>query len=295
MRTTLLPCLVPLLSLSLPAQGTEWTTNGSFTATLAPWVMGGGYSLNPMLETVDTTGLGASDSFGASPGGQVTPAPYPQNTLEEQVLMINSLTYEFRCDAMSRSQGPNTNVDGGTVWVEVDNVEVARFVFGQMLPGQVKRTQLCGRFQPVNSGQVTLRINMQRNYLCNPSTPRVNIDNVSVKDVAGPTFWINSNRQLGTTVVCAVRGDANATYATFIAAGELNPGLALPGINGLLMLNSTATMLTLAPLSAMGVGNSNLAIPNLPFLLTTPFWFQAGMLSGSAISLGFDFGVVFVQ
>jgi hypothetical protein len=37
-----------------------------------------------------------------------------------------------------------------------------------------------------------------------------------------------------------VRGDANATYAIFIAASELNPGLPMPGINGLLMLDGTA-------------------------------------------------------
>jgi hypothetical protein len=295
MRAIPLLLLVPFLASSLPAQGTEWLTNGSFTATLAPWVMGGGYSYNPGFENWDTTGLGASDGFGVSPGGQVAPAPYPQNTLEQQFLAVQGLTYEFRCDAISRSQNTLTNVDGSTVWVEVNNVEVARFVFGQILAGQIKRTQICGRFMPNTTGQVTLRINFQRAYLCNGTTPRVNIDNVSVKDVAGPTFWINSSRKLGTTVVCAVRGDANAAYATFIAAAERNPGLPLPGISGLLMLDGTAQMLTLSTLDAMGIGNSNLAVPNLPFLLTTPTWYQAGMLSGTAISLGYDFGIVYTQ
>ena len=87
-------------ALSLPAQGLEWVVNGDFTGALTPWVMGGGYSVNPGHEVGwDTTGMGASDSFGCQPGGQVTPAPYPANTIEQDLLIIQGLTYEFRCDA----------------------------------------------------------------------------------------------------------------------------------------------------------------------------------------------------
>jgi len=295
MRTISLLFLAPLLASSLPAQGTEWVTNGSFTGLLAPWVMGGGYSYNPGLQTGwDTTGLGASDSFGASPGGQVAPGPYPANTLEQSIIVVSALTYEFRCDASTNGSGnPTSAIDLVTIWAEVNSVEVARFQF--TTGGAIKRTQLCGRFTPTTTGPVTLRIFMQRNLLATATSTRVNIDNVSVKDVVGPTFWINSNRRIGTTVQCAVRGDANATYATFIAAGERNPGLPLPGISGLLMVDSTAVMLTLSTLDGTGAASSNLAVPNLPFLLTTPTWYQAGMLSGTAISLGYDFGVVFTQ
>ncbi len=243
--------LAPLLCLSLPAQGTEWVTNGSFTGTLSPWVMGGGFSVNPGLQTGwDTTGLGASDSFGCSPGGQAAPGPYPPNTLEQSIIVVSSLTYEFRCDASANGGALSSAVDLTTIYAQVNGVEVARFAF-------------------TTGG--------------------------AVKDVVGPTFWINSNRRVGTTVQCAVRGDANATYATFIAANERNPGLPLPGINGLLMLDSTATMMTLATLDNTGAGSSSLVVPNLPFLLSTPFWYQAGMVSGSTVSLGYDFGVVFVQ
>ena len=295
MRMARILFLAPLLCLSLPAQGTEWVTNGSFTGTLAPWVMGGGYSLNPGLQTGwDTTGLGASDSFGCSPGGQVAPGPYPPNTLEQSIIVVSALTYEFRCDASTNGTGnPTSTVDVTTIYAQVNGVEVARFAFAT--GGAVKRTQVCGRFTPSVTGPVVLRVFFQRNLLATATSPRVNIDNVSVKDVIGPTFWINSNRRVGTTVQCAVRGDANATYATFIAANERNPGLPLPGINGLLMLDGTATMMTLATLDGTGAASTPLAVPNLPFLLTTPFWYQAGMLSGSAVSLGYDFGVVFVQ
>jgi hypothetical protein len=294
MRMARILFLAPLLCLSLPAQGTEWVTNGSFTGSLAPWVMGGGFSVNPGLQTGwDTTGLGASDSFGCTPGGQAAPGPYPPNTLEQSIVVVSALTYEFRCDASANGGVLSSAVDLTTIYAQVNGVEVARFAF--TTGGTVKRTQVCGRFTPSVSGPVLLRIFFQRNLLATATSTRVNLDNVSVKDVVGPTFWVNSNRRVGTTVQCAVRGDANATYATFIAANERNPGLPLPGIQGLLMLDSTAAMMTLATLDNTGGGSSSLAVPNLPFLITTPFWYQAGMLSGSTVSLGYDFGVVFVQ
>jgi hypothetical protein len=296
MRTASRLLVAPLLALPLGAQGAEWVTNGSFTGTLAPWVMGGGYSYNPGLDIGwDTTGMGASDSFGCSPGGQTIPPPYPANTIEQSIIVVNGLTYEFRCDASSGRPGGNSNADAGTIRAEVNGVQVAIFSFGGYTPGEIMRTQVCGRFAPTVSGPTTLRIFFQRWYASDFSTPRVNIDNVSVKNVVGPTFWIDSNRKIGTSVVCAVRGDANAPYATFIAAGELNPGVQVPGVSGLLMLNGTAVMMRLATLDGMGIGNNNLAVPNQTWLLTTPFWFQAGMSSGSTISLGYDFGVVFTH
>jgi hypothetical protein len=292
-----IPATLLLASLSLPAaaQGNEWVTNGSFTGTLTPWVMGGGYSVNPGLDNAwNTTGMGVSDSFGCNPGGQVTPAPYPANTIEQTVIMVSALTYEFRCDASTtQTANPTTTVDVVTVWATVDNVEVARFQFGA--GGPIKRTQICGRFTPVNSGPVVLRVHFQRNLLATPTSARVNVDNVSIRDVVGPTFWINSNRRINTTVVCAVRGDAGAAFATFIAAGEQNPGVPIPGIGGLLLLDGTAQMMVLGTLSNSGAGNHNLAVPNLPFLLTTPFWFQAGTALGSSVSLGYHFCVVFTQ
>ncbi len=290
MRNHLLLSLGLSLTASLPAQGTEWVTNGSFTGTLAPWTLGGGYSVNPGLDTNwDTTGFGVSDSFGVQAGGQVTPAPYPPNWIEQQVFVIQGLTYEFRCDASgTRLNSTVGNADIGTIVVEVDNVEVARHAFGGWASPQIKRAQVCGRFVPTTTGNVTLRINTSRAYLTNSTTPRMNIDNVSLRDVIGPTYWIGGNRQLGSTVVHRVRGTASAAFATFAALGENPAGLPFPGVAGNLNLDPATTVtLQIGGLDTAGESNTNIQIPNDPLFLSNPIFYQAGMLDGSGFTLGY--------
>jgi hypothetical protein len=292
-----------LCGLSVPAQGTEWVANGSFTGTLAPWTMGGGYSVNPGLDaTFDTTGMGVSDSFGCSAGGQVTPAPYPPNTIEQTILMIQGLTYEFRADAAgSRQNAPTVNnADIGTIWVEVDNVEVARHAFANYtnngLPGgEIKRAQIVGRFTPATTGNVTLRISFQRAYLANTGTPRVNLDNVSIRDVVGPTYWIRGNRKLGTNVTHELRGAPNALFGTFVALGENPTGAPFPGVSGLFHLDfATTVTLALGLTDANGEASYPVAIPNDPMFLSMPLYYQAGSWS-TQIELGYHFGVVCTQ
>lgn len=297
-RSLLLVCSLASLSLPASAQGIEWVTNGDFTGTLTPWVMGGAYSANPGLDTTwDTTGLGVSDSFGCHAGGQVTPPPYPPNTLEQQILVISGLTYEFRCDASgARPTNPTVaNADIGTIWVEVNGVEVARFAFGSYTPQEVKRAQVVGRFTANTSGLVPLTIYFQRAYLGGVANPRMNIDNVSVKDVIGPTYSIRQNRKLGTTLNFDVRGDANAFYATFISAGQ-GPGIPIAGVLGLFQLDLLQSeLLQLGMLDGQGFATNTLFIPNRPFLLTNPFFFQAGSDNGVVLALGHHFGCVFTQ
>lgn len=292
-----------LLALALPAQGTEWVTNGSFTGTLAPWVMGGGYSVNPGLETGwDTTGMAVSDSFGVQAGGQVTPAPYPPNTIEQAITVIQGLTYEIRADVSgNRTAAPTVNnADTGTIWAEVDNVEVARVALGNYanngLPGgSVKRTQLCGRFTPSTSGLVTLRISFQRAYLANTTTPRVNIDNVSVRDVYGPTYWISSNRKIGTTLVHEVRTEPNAFFGLFIAVAENPAGTPFAGVTTPWFLDlGTTTTLAFGTADTTGAGSANIAVPNDPAFLSTPLWYQPAALT-TQIEFGYQFGVVCTQ
>lgn len=297
----LLPILCIVLGTStttLPGQGSEWVTNGSFTGTLSPWVMGGAYSVNPGLETGwNTTGMGPSDSFGVNAGGQVTPAPYPPNTLEQQILVIQGLTYEFRCDASgARPSSPTVaNADIGTIWVEVDSVEVARHAFGNYTPQEIKRVQICGRFQPQTTGLVTLKIYFQRQYLGGAANPRMNIDNVSVRDTTGPTHWIAGNRRLGTTVQQQIRTAAFTPYALFIAAGENPAGTPFPGILGSCYLDLSSTA-TLAIGAADGNGSASLPLsyPNDPRFLSTPLWFQAVDWT-TQLSFGWQCGVVATQ
>ena len=68
-HTTL--CLA-LSALSLSAQGPahNLVTNGDFTGSLTPWVMGGAYSVNAGHEVgFNVTGFNVSDSFGVNAGG----------------------------------------------------------------------------------------------------------------------------------------------------------------------------------------------------------------------------------
>lgn len=303
MRNVYLATISCLLALSLPAQGTEWVTNGTFTGTELPWVQGGGYSVNPGLETGwDTTGMGVSDSFGVQAGGQVTPGPYAPNTIEQTITVIQGLTYEFRADVSgNRTAAPTVNnADTGTIWAEVDNVEVARVAFGSYvnngLPGgAVKRTQLCGRFSPTTTGAVTLRISFQRGYLANPSTPRVNIDNVSVRDVYGPTYWISSNRKIGTTLVHEVRTEPNAFFGLFIAVAENPAGTPFLGVTTPWFLDlGTTTTLGFGTTAGFGIGTVNIPVPNDPAFLSTPLWYQPATLT-TQIEFGYQFGVVCTQ
>ena len=295
MRHFLFAFAVTLGTSLAPAQGTEWVTNGTFDVTLAPWVMGGGYSVNSGHEVGwDTTGMGASDSYGTQAGGQVTPAPYPPNWVEQQITVIQGLTYEFRCDASgARPINPGVgNADTGTVWVEVDNVEIARHAFGSYVIGFTRRAQLCGRFTPTTTGLVTLRINTQRTFLANSNTPRINIDNVSVKDVVGPTFWVAGNRKIGTTVTHKVRGSAGAVFATF-AALAATPGVPLPGIGGLFHLDPATTVtVSIGVLDLNGESDAPMGIPNDNLFVIYPIFYQAGSWDAAGIALGYHFGIV---
>lgn len=281
---------------SLASAQTEWVTNGSFTGALAPWTLGGGYCVNPALDTTwDTTGMGVSDSFGVQAGGQVTPAPYPPNWIEQQVLVIQGLTYEFRCDASgARPAAPTVgNADTGTVWVEVDNVEIARHAFGNYVVAFTKRAQICGRFTPTTTGQVTLRIYFQRTYLTNPSTPRVNIDNVSIRDVVGTTHWVAGNRTMGTTVTEKVRGTPGALFATFVALGANPVGTTIPGIAGTFNLDpGTTVMLRLGMLDVNGENDVPYTIPNNPLFVQYALWYQPASMDSTTIAFGFHYGIV---
>jgi hypothetical protein len=281
----------------LPAQ-TEWVTNGSFTGALAPWTLGGGYSVNPSLDTTwDTTGLGVSDSFGVNAGGQVTPPPYAPNTIEQQILIVQGLTYEFRADvSAARPASPtSSNAHAGRVWVEIDNIEIGRVDFGSYVSNQVERAQLVGRHVGHTSAMVTLRLSFQRDYLCNATTPRLNVDNVSLRDTQGPTYWLEGNRKIGTTVPQRLAGDPNTLFATFVALGENPVGLPIPGVTGLLMIDPlSAVSLGAGLLDAMGSGTVPFAVPNDPAFVTTPLYYQAVGV-GTALVLSLHFGCVCTQ
>lgn len=287
------------LSLVLPAMAqndAELVTNGSFTGTLAPWTMGGGYSCTPGLDTTYATdGITVSDAFGAGPGGQVTPAPYPPNTIEQTINVVFGTTYELRADvSSSRATSSGTNADAGRIWAQVNGVEVARITFGSIVINETKRAHLCGRFVAATTGPVQLVVFMERSFLCNAGTPRVNLDNVSVQDVTGPTYCISGNRKIGTTVSFAVSGEPNAVYATFIAGG-MTGGLPIPGFNGLFTLDlGTTTLFLVGALDGAGLGSVPVPIPNNTSLKNSPLFHQA-VTVGTSNQIGLGFGCVFTN
>ncbi len=298
MRILLPALLLSAFGSALTAQN-EWVTNGTFTGTLAPWTLGsGGHAVNAGLETTwDTTGTGVSDSFGIQTGGQTPPGPYPPKTIEQPIVLVQGLTYEFRADASGHRQAAPTVANGhiGRIWVEVDGIEVARFDFGDYTPVEIKRAQVVGRFVGHTTGTVVLRIFFQRDYIGDAGSPRMNLDNVSLLDVGGPTYWLDGNRKLGTTVQQTVASDPVSLFATFVALGEIPAGIPVPGLIGLVKIDPlSAITLGAALTDATGVGTIPFVLPNDPALLTTPLYYQAVGV-GSALLLSQHFGVVCTQ
>ncbi len=274
------------LSLSLVAQGPthNLVTNGDFTGTLTPWVMGGAYSVNPGLESgINVTGSSVSDSFGVNAGGQVTPPPYAPNTLEQTVSLTAGVTYEFRMDAIGYRNSTTGNADIGTIWVELEAVEIARFAFGSYVSPEQKRAQLCGRHTALATGTATIKIYFQRAFLGGAANPRMNIDNVSLEDTDGPTFCMVGNRRLGATVSLRVDGAPNAAYALFLAAGDIPAGLPIPGFGGLLHLDlATLTLFVSGQLDGSGNATTPFTIPNINRLRTVPLYYQPLSIGGTA-------------
>lgn len=292
--TLSLAAFVPTL---LPAQN-EWVTNGSFTGALAPWTLGGGYAVNAGLESGwDTTGLGVSDSFGIQAGGQTWPGPFAPKTIEQPILLIQGMTYEFRADASGHRQAAPAVGNGhiGRIWVEVDDIEVARFDLLDYVPFQTRRAQIVGRFVGHTTGTVVLRVFFERDFLVDAGSPRMNLDNVSLRDVSGPTYWLEGDRRIGSTVQQRVAYDPNTLFATFVALGENPVGIPVPGFQGLVMIDPLSAVTLGAGLTdAAGVGTIPFAVPNDPAFLTTPLYYQAVGV-GSVLALSQHFGVVWTQ
>lgn len=298
MRTLLLTLLLSSSLCTLPAQGTEWVTNGTFTGTLAPWTPGGGFCVNPGLQSGwDTTGLGASDSFGVCAGGAFYAPPHAPNTIEQQVVMVQGLVYEFRADLSGARPGAPSvgNAHIGRVWVEVDGIEIARVDLLDYAPVETKRAQVVGRHVGHTTGLVTLRIFFQRDYVADAASPRMNLDNVSFQDVVGPTYWLDGNRKIGTTVAQRVLGEPSSLFATFVAFGEYVPGIPIAGIGGLLEIDlATAVNLGAGLTDATGEGSIPFAVPVNTAFVTTPLYYQAIAVSPGLV-LSRHFGCVWTQ
>ena len=282
-------------ALALPLSAQNFVTNGDFSNGLTGWTQNG-YSCVNGVQTYDVDGQGPSQSHYCLHRGQAVPFPYPPNTLEQNVLLVPGPSYEFSCDVAV--YGPVSNADGGTVFVEVNGIEIARVAFDSIGGNEVKRAKLCTRLTTTVAGMQPLKINFQRMFLCNPTvpTPRATLDNVSIQFAVGPTFALRGNLKIGTPLTAVLGGPPGAPFAIFVAPVLLPNGLLLPGIAGTLFLDPLwiATFFT-GTFDANGSWSIQIGVPPETGLTLAPTWFQAAHIASGAGALGLHYGFVFVR
>ena len=162
---TVLPCTFLVLALSAaPLASQNFVTNGDFSGGLTGWTEAG-FSVNPMVESFDTTGLGASQAYGCNPGGQVTPGPYPPNSIEQSVTLAAGVPYEFTAEIHVSRVAAVGNADAGTFWVEVGGVEVTRTALGGYLASLPQRARLCEEEQKRATESVKLVLEQMKSQL----------------------------------------------------------------------------------------------------------------------------------
>lgn len=295
MRTFSFELLAAAL-VALPLSSQNFVSNGDFSNGTSGWTEGG-YSCNPGLESFDTTGLGPSQCYASNPGGQMTPPPYQPNWIEQTVVIVPGIPYEFTADIAVHRVPVVNNADAGTVWIEVGGVEVARTTLGGYTAPLLQRARVCSRFTVTNGGQVPLRINFHRTYLCNNDTPRLRIDNISLQLGLGPTFCLQGNRKLGATRTLAVHDAPGLPVVFFYAPGRLPQGIQVPGINGTWFLDPARLFFFFTGTTdAAGTFAFSLPLPNDPSLLTAVLYVQGFHVSPSLqIDLGYDQFLTFVQ
>jgi hypothetical protein len=297
MRTLPLVLLASALATPTLAAQQNFVSNGDFANGTAGWTEGG-YSCLPGIETFDTTGLGASQCYASNPGGQVTPPPYAPNWIEQPVIIVPGVAYEFTAEIAVDRVPILGNADAGTVYVEVGGVEITRTTLGAFTAGLMQRARVCGRFTMTTGGpQVPLRINFHRTFLCNNDTPRTRIDDISLRFAFGPTFCLMGNRKLGQTRTVDVLGATSEPVVFFFSNNRLMNGIQVPGVNGLWFLDPTRMFFFFTgTTSATGRFSFPLPLPNDASLLTAVLYVQGLQVSLAAqITLGFDQFLTFVR
>jgi len=229
MRTSIPSILFSALVLPLAAAGLSaqnLVTNGDFeggasTAGVPNGWTAGGFTVAPMVSKFDTTGGGASNSYNHHPGGKTTPRPYPVNWIEQDVLIIQGVTYEFRADISSAAG--SGNADGGTVAVLVDGVASGNHRFGGISSNTTERTRLCLQIVPKTTGKKKLRITFHRNYTTHTGTPTVHIDNVFFGLTQGLTVCFPGERKAGSTMRVSALGTAGNRFGIFVSVKNTTP------------------------------------------------------------------------
>ncbi|MHC4514087.1 MAG: hypothetical protein ACYTGW_12195 [Planctomycetota bacterium] len=254
MRISLSLLALSLAFLALPLGAQNLVTNGDFeagtTTTGGPkgWTQTG-YTVAPMVSKFDTTGGGATNSYNHHPGGKTFPNT-GVNAIEQEMLIIQGIVYEFRADIASAAAGGNA--DGGTVEVFVDGVSVAKHAFGNIAGQSTERTRLCVRLVPKASGKKKLRITFHRRYVTHTGTPTVHIDNIFLAIAQGLTVCFPGERKAGSTVQMVARGNPGDRFAIFIGVKKNTTPLPIPGWTGRWELANPFFPLVVANLDTTG-------------------------------------------
>ncbi len=245
-------CVSPL------AAQANLVNNGSFGRGLTGWSMSGG-GVDAKVETFDTTGLGASSSFGVNAGKGAT-GPNPPLILAQSVTVTRAaseLYMDLSLDA------PAANNDAGTIVVKLGGTEVARKSWGKVPQRVQARDILCVRFVPKLAGRQTLAIEFQRQFqAARGRTPRLWIDNVSLFRTPGPTFCWRGHRRPGQFTLIEVLGVPQTAFGVLVAARPIR-ATPIQGFDGVLRLDpATVVVFFSAPLDQRGKFRQQLRIPN---------------------------------
>jgi hypothetical protein len=238
-----------------------------------------GTGSNPVVQSFDVTGLGATQAFGVAVGSV-------RVVLTQPVPLAAGLTYLFRADFAGDHPFSHSNADGGRWEVFAGGNSVGIGSLGGISGFQTLRQHVCFAFTVPSSGPTNIEFRVFRNYAT--SGVRNYVDNIELSSTTLPILCIHAARSIGTAVDMHVTGTSNALYFAFLSHTSLPPpGLMVPGIQGSLRVSPVLMILVAAgALDGAGAGRSRLPLPNDPSLVGIPLYFQGLEATTAAMSLG---------
>ena len=289
MRTLIPVLLLAVLGKPGELQAQNLVKNGDFSATtIAPWTSSG-FALNPGLEKFNTSGTATSVAYANNPGGRTGPPPFPPHILQQGKILLVPVVHELSFDLAAFIPRISFTAAVPKVEVFIDKLRIFTMTFSR-IGVNPRRLRPCIRFTPTITGVKTLRFEFSWAGVARASfTPRVYLDNVSLRRTSNPTFCIRGERRLGTTVEFGVQGSPKAAFVIFLAAKLAARPLAIPGIAGLFRLDlSTVLPILSGTTDRNGAFTVRLPIPKIPGLGGKPLFWQGIEITNSAASFGLE-------
>lgn len=293
LATFAVACL--LAASTAQAQTSNFVSNGDFKNGTTGWTLSG-FALDPKVMNFDTDGSsGSSDpAFSCLAGRQTFTMPVTYN-LEQQVLVVPAVM-EFTADFASIHANPNgANADGGRANILIGGNRIAVESMGRITGNNadLKRRKICVRFRPTSGGRQTLRIELYRNFNAALGvTPRVFLDNVTLRLASGPTVCMPGERKVTLANPLQILGPANCGFVALVAPKLSTTPIRIPNIGGALGLDlASVLILTTGVLDAQGRASQAVAAPS-SLAGQALFWQAIGVCPtsndfGNPIKLGF--------